>query len=215
MISTVTRGRLVAAGISLALIATACGSPTPQDEDPDQNQGAETQQGAENPLRQPEFESDDLIRMPVALVASAPPEDGTAVSDAEIARTEPFGCGSVLSIVETVPLRTEDPAVSALEYLLSLQSSTHVRAGYSNPLAGSAELSVESVELHGGQVTVALGGVPVSPGYCESWQILKQIETTARAATGAASAEVLVGDVPLAQTWGLEDSAPLTITEIN
>lgn len=133
----------------------------------------------------------------------------------EIARTDTFGCGDTISVVQTVPMVTEDPAQTALEYLINDPLFYHGDPAFINPLAVSEDLAVESVEADGDTVTVELTGDPASRSECESWQILTQLETTARIATGATYSEVLLDGAPLAQELGLmEPETPVEIHEI-
>ncbi len=133
----------------------------------------------------------------------------------EIARTEVFGCQDTVSVIQTVPMVTDDPAHTALEYLLNDPLYYHGEPAFVNALSASEELSVETVETEDGTVTVELSGEPVSRSDCEAWQILTQIETTARVATGADHSEVLLNGTPLAQELGLaQPEVPLEIYEI-
>ena len=74
-----------------------------------------------------------------------------------------------------------------------LDSITHGDPAFGNSLAISDGVSVASVEQTDGQVTVTLDGEPTARDTCETWRVAKQIETTARIATGADSAEVRPG----------------------
>ncbi|MBO0596897.1 GerMN domain-containing protein [Nesterenkonia sp. E16_7] len=223
--------RLSAGCLGLAVLIVGCGSPDPAPEEPE---------APSNAIQQPEVEADDSVRLPLAMVspdgqAQAAPLDGngtledeqapgspveetpegTAAQEIEIARTAPFGCDDTVSVVRSVPMVTEDPATAALEFLIDDQLSSHGSPAFLNPLAASEELSVESVEVEGDLVRVALSGEPVTEGECQSWQILTQIETTARVATGASSSEVTVDAEPLAELFGLPaDREPLEILEV-
>ncbi len=190
-------------------------------------------------IPQPEYDADDSVRLPLAMISPAeqsqdapleedgslegsgapgsPVEEsnGQQAHEIEIARTEAFGCGDTLSVIQTVPMVTEDPAVAALEYLISDELYSHGSPAFGNPLSASDELRVDSVELEGDTVTVQLSGETVTRSECESWQILTQIETTARAATGATGSEVLLEGQPLAEVLGLGPTqSPVEIREI-
>lgn len=223
--------RLRAGCLGLAVLITGCGSP---------DQGPEEAEAPSNTIPQPEVEGDDSVRLPLAMVspdgqAQAAPlggdgtledeqapgspveeaPEGTAPQEIEIARTAPFGCDDTVSVIRSVPMVTEDPATAALEFLIDDQLATHGSPAFFNPLAASEELSVESVEVEGDLVRVALSGEPVTEGECQSWQILAQIETTARVATGASASEVTVDAEPLAELFGLPaDREPLEIMEV-
>ncbi|MCH8562192.1 GerMN domain-containing protein [Nesterenkonia sp. YGD6] len=223
---------LVSAGsIGLAVLLAGCGSSDPEPEE---------QEVPSNTIPQPEVEADDTVRLPLAMVspdgqAQAAPlsgegtledeqapgspveetPDGEQAQEIEIARTAAFGCDDTVSVIRSVPTVTEDPAVAALEFLIDDELFSHGSPAFSNPLAASEELSVDSVEVEQDMVRVALSGEPVTTGECESWQILTQIETTARVATGATDSEVTVDGQPLAELLGLPaDRDPLQINEI-
>lgn len=220
-----------AGGLGLALLLAGCG---PSDPEPTE------QEEPSNTMPQPEFEDDDSVRLPLGMISpdgqseAAPPEgEGTLegeqapgspveetgeaqqTQEIEIARTAPFGCGDTVSVVRSVPMVTEDPAVAALEFLVDDRLSSHGSPAFYNALAASEDLSVDSVEVEDDTVLVALSGEPVTTGECESWQILAQIETTARVATGASDSEVTVDGQPLAELLGLPaDREALQISQI-
>ncbi|WP_106122423.1 GerMN domain-containing protein [Nesterenkonia sandarakina] len=220
-----------AGGLGLALLLAGCG---PSDPEPTE------QEEPSNTMPQPEVEDDDSVRLPLAMVtpdgqSEAAPLDGEGTLEGEqapgspveetgagqqtqqieIARTAPFGCGDTVSVVRSVPMVTEDPAVAALEFLIDDRLSSHGSPAFYNALAASEELSVDSVEVEDDTVLVALSGEPVTTGECESWQILAQIETTARVATGAGESEVTVDGQPLAEVLGLPaDREGLQISQI-
>lgn len=225
-----------AAALCAALLTSAC-SPDSSAPQEDAGQDGQEQQN-QDPIPEPEFDDDETVALPIGLISPAGHneiapigEDGRIVEpqsgpgypgqqnaprphQTEVARSDSFGCGNTVSVVQTVPTVTDDPARSALEYLLSLDSSGLGRPAFGNPLGLSSEVQVESVEVSGETVTVALSDVPVARDSCEAWRVTKQIEATARAATGTTAAEVMVGDTPLAAHWGLADETPLRLTEI-
>lgn len=226
------RRTAAAAALCAALLVSACSGGDSQS-DEDESEVPQDDQAEQNPIPQPEYDSDDSVRLPIGLVS--PPghneiaplgADGRIVESqaqdiygpsphqTEIARTEAFGCGDTISVIQTVPMVTEDPAHAALEYLLSLESTTHGDPAFGNPLALSDGLTVESVELDGDQVTVMLDGEPAARDSCDTWRVAKQIETTARMATGADAVEIQLADTTLAEYWGLGEDSRLQITEI-
>lgn len=231
------RQTAAAAAIGAALLSVACSPGDSLDEDAAAPDAPQAEQGNTNPIPEPEYDGDDSVRLPIGLISppghndlapigddgriSDPPDQGAygqqsgpSPHQTEIARTEAFGCGDTVSVVQTVPTVTEDPARAALEYLLSLESTTHGDPAFSNPLAVSEELAVEAVEFDGEKVLVTLDGEPAARDSCETWRVAKQIETTARLATGADDVEILLADTTLAEYWGLADDSPLQITEI-
>lgn len=239
------RRALAGAGcIGLAVLLAGCG---PADPEPQQDSAPR------NTIPQPQFEADDSVRLPLAMVSpegqsqaapldgettpenwqsqedgqatlqdeqapGIPPEETPQVAQAqeiEIARTATFGCEDTVSVVQSVPMVTEDPAAAAIQFLIDDQLYSHGSPAFSNPLAGSEELSVDSVDVEDDTVLVELSGEPETSGECESWQILTQIETTARVATGATYSEVSVDGQPLAEIFGLPvDQDPLQINEV-
>lgn len=231
------RRRLVTAVLGVGLLTAACSPADSGDvESQEEEESAQQEQTQQNPIPEPEYASDDTVQLPIGMVSPAGHnqiapigEDGSIIEDqgntadqqtgppphqTEIARTATFGCGDTISVIQTVPVVTDDPAEAALEHLLSVDSVTHGEPAFSNPLAISDGVSVASVELADGQVTVTLEGEPAARDACETWQVAKQIETTARIATGADSAEIRLEDSTLSEHWGLEDDGPLQITEI-
>ncbi|MGJ9372772.1 hypothetical protein [Nesterenkonia sp. CF4.4] len=225
------RALVSAGGLGLALLLAGCGPSDPEPQEQDE---------PSNTMPQPEVEDDDSVRLPLAFVtpdgqAELAPLDGEEAlqeeqapgspaeetgetqptQEIEIARTARFGCGDTVSVVRSVPMVTEDPAVAALEFLVDDRQSSHGSPAFYNALAASDELSVDSVEVEDDTVLVALGGEPVTTGECESWQILAQIETTARVATGASDSEVTVDGQPLAEVLGLPaDREALQISQV-
>lgn len=212
---------------ALALLgATACNDEAPSGETTQGAPQAEVQTSEEpgNPMLEPEFGDDETVALPIGLI-SPPGYDWEVYDSAEgnnperphgqqVARTEAFGCQDYISIMQTVPMVTEDPAESAIEYLLSLDRSQHGSPAFRNPLATSG-LRVADIEHEGDTVTVNVTGTVASSSVCQSWQILKQLETTARAATGAQSAELLLDGDPMSGALGLEDPGELTIHRLD
>lgn len=229
--------RLTGTAAALTLILAGCGGGEEDRTEED---------SPANAIPQPEFEGDDTVRLPVAMVTpdghsegapigedgtlegtDAPgdpvDEDGNELFEAdpdqthqiEIARTGSFGCGDTVSVIQTVPMVTDDPAPTALEYLINDPLYYHGDPAFSNPLSVSETLAVESVETDGDTVTVELSGEASSRDECESWQILTQLETTARVVTGADDSEVLIDGTPLHEELGLPPAeTPLEIQEI-
>ncbi|GAA1807672.1 hypothetical protein [Nesterenkonia flava] len=228
---------LAASAVAAALLTSACSPGGGETETDDAESPV-----PENPLPEPEYEGDDTIRLPVAMVSPAGHserapigEDGTLESDlapgaqldntgvsqphphmTEIARTGTFGCGDTISVVQTVPMVTDDAASAALGFLLQDQLYSHGDPAFINALAVSADsLELDSVSVDGDTVTVQLSGEAVTRSYCEAWQALKQVETTAIVATGTRSANVLLNGEPMAAHLGVDDDGtPLEIIQI-
>lgn len=232
------RPAAAAAAFAAVLLAAGCSAnDAGQDEDDPPSNQEDQQTEAPDPIPEPDYDSDDTVRLPIGLVSPAghnelaPIDDQGRISESrardqfdqptgpsphqiEIARSESFGCEDTISVVRTVPVVTEDPASAALDYLLEAESPTHGDPEFINSLAGSEELAVESVEVDEDHVVVTLDGVPDVADSCEAWQVAKQIEATARLAIGATTAEVQLPESSLAEHWGLGDDSALEITEI-
>jgi hypothetical protein len=188
------------------------------------DQEAAEQDLPDNPLPEPAFDDDETVALPIGLISPPGYDWEIYESDEEyrpdqphshqVARTDMFGCQDYISVMQTVPIVTEDPTTSALEYLLAMDTSQHGDPAFLNPLASSG-LEVTGAEYDGDVVTVSLTGSAESTSICQSWQMLKQIEATARAATGAQEAEVLLDEVPLSAQLGLEETSPLTIHNLD
>lgn len=221
--------------LTAMLALSACSSsdtPTTTEQSQDSEQQAESSEELQSVIPEPEYDGDDTVRLPLAMVASpeqlagAPLDDSGRISevpeelaqanpphDEEIARSETFGCEDTISVIQTVPVVTEDPGYSAVEFLLGDGSRNVAQPVLTSAAAGSG-LEVESVETDNGTVTVELSGEPMYGDVCSAAQLIRQVEVTARAATGSSSAEILLDDTPLAELMGVDEDSPLTITEI-
>lgn len=229
--------RLTGAAAALTLILTGCGWGD-DDQTEDDNPA--------NTIPQPEFEDDDTVRLPVAMVTPDGHSEGAPLGDGgtlegteapstpvdgegnelfesdpeqthqiEVARTDQFGCEDTVSVIRTVPVVTDDPVQAALDYLIDDSLFSHGDPAFINALAATETLAVESVETDGDTVTVELSGDPAPRSGCESWQMLTQLETTARAASGAEVSEVLLNGSPLAEELDLPPAdEPLEIHEV-
>lgn len=220
------RRALAAVGLAAALALTGCG-----DDAQEQGVGPDADTDADSGLPAPAHAEDDTVRLTIGLVspenqqADAPisedgelldSEDGPTVQQREIARTESFGCQDTVSIVRTVPKLTDDPLGESLRFLIEDTRTEHGDPAFGNPLADSEELSLESASVDGDTVTVELGGEITTRGVCESWQLLQQLDATARAAAGADEAEVLIDGEPLSRRLGLgEDVADAALRPIS
>lgn len=230
------RHTVAAAAIGTMFLVAAC-SPDEGEEEEFSSDLQQDEQSGQNPIPEPEYDSDDTVRLPIGLVS--PPghneiapigEDGRiqksrpqgpdgqptgpSPHQTEIARTESFGCSDTISVVQTVPVVTDDPAHTALDYLFTLEGTTHGSPEFGNPMARSEGVTVDSVQHDDGEVTVSLEDEPVVTDSCDMWRVAMQIETTARIATGADQAVIQYGDTTLAEHWGLSEEGPLQITEI-
>ncbi|WP_147104792.1 GerMN domain-containing protein [Nesterenkonia populi] len=232
----------LSAALALTLALTGCGQGQ-EDDGTAQGVGPEAEQdeGAQdydNPVPAPEFEDDDSVRLPLGFISPAGQDEAAPLDDGgigeaddapgdpfepqpeqpdphltEIARTGSFGCEDRISVVRTTPMVVEDPAEAALEFLLDDQYGQHGSPAFINSLA-AASLSLEDVELSGSTVVVELSGQPPTADGCQAWQVLKQIETTARVATGADQAEIRVNGSSLVEQLGIGQDEPLQINEI-
>ena len=210
---------------AVAVMGTsACGDQASEQDDELPQAEDQEAEDSTNPILEPDYDDDETVALPIGLVSPAgydweiyDPEDESSPEQPhgrQVARTETFGCQDYISVVQTVPIVTEDPGEAALEYLTSLDRTQHGSPEFLNPLASSG-LGVTEVDHDGDTVTINLTGTVASNSVCQSWQILKQIETTARAATGAQSAEILLEGSPLAAQLGLEDPGELSIDALD
>src|SRR5699024_6104612 len=109
---------------------TAACSPADSGDDDSAAEASEQEQTTQNPIPEPEYASDDTVRLPIGLVSPAGHnqlapigEDGSITEDqggdlagqqsgppphqTEIARTATFGCEDTISVVQTVPVVTD------------------------------------------------------------------------------------------------------------
>ncbi|GAB3186590.1 hypothetical protein [Nesterenkonia suensis] len=218
--------RLSVVAAAATLLLAGCGDDgTENESDPTTDD--------EQALPAPQHEQDDSIRLPLGFISpeghsgDAPINDegqvtireevGT-VQRTEIARTDAFGCNDTVSVVASVPTVTDDPTLAAVEFLVQDQHYYHGDPAFRNPLAISDDLDVDTVGIVDDVVTVELSGQPNVRSTCEAWQIHTQLDATARAASGASRAEILLDGEPLAASLGIdpgETSVPLQrISEI-
>ncbi|MDO5492970.1 MAG: GerMN domain-containing protein [Nesterenkonia sp.] len=215
--------RLGAAALGATLLLTACGNDGGGGDDGDG--GSE---GGE-PLPEPEYDSDESVRLPMGLVTPAGHAENTPIDDdghmeieddsenvqmIESARSDVFGCEDTISVITTVPTVTEDPTSGALGYLIADEEPTHGEPEFINLLTEFEDLSLESAELDDDVVTVELTGEAPPVDACAGARIHAQIEATARAASGAAEAELLLDGEPLSEALGIEEPDPLELTQI-
>lgn len=216
--------RLCGVAAAAALVLAGCGGDEEGDEE-------DSSQNPEQAIPAPEHEADDSVRLPIGLVSPEGHSDDAPISDdgqvdiseaadsvqqAEVARTGRFGCGDTVSVIATVPVVTEEPALAAVEFLLADQHFDHGDPAFLNPLAVSDDLDVETVTVDDDVVTVELSGEPTVRSTCESWQIHSQLDATARAASGASRAEVLLDGEPLAAALGLDvQDDPVALQQIS
>lgn len=226
---------LASCALGAVLMTAACGGDGDSEADEPGSEPSAEAPAAENPMPEPEYGDDETVQLPIGLVSPAGLSetapigaDGRITTDSataqwygqssphqtEIARTETFGCGDTISVMRTVPMVTDDPAQTALEYLLAMEFVSYGDPELSNPLAISTDLTVDSVEVEDGVAVVSLTGEPLARDACETWRVAKQIETTARVATGAQSAEIRLGESTLNEHWGLDEAGPLEIAEV-
>lgn len=211
------------------LLVAGCG-PDSGDADGTQEGAEGTDETPENALPEPEHEGDDTVRIPLGMVSpeghdqAAPiDEDGRVTVDeitgdvqqTEIARSAPFGCEDTVSVIRSVPVVTDDPTRTAMEFLVQDQYYYHGEPEFRNPLAVSEGLTVDEVSVDDDLVSVELTGEPTVRSACESWQVHTQLDITARAASGASTSELTLDGVPLAQVLGIEpEPTPVTLREV-
>lgn len=213
--------RLTAALLCAGLVLTGCGN-TAED---DGNSG----DGEGDPLPEPDYDSDDSVQLPVGLITPAghalntPLEDGHMeilddsenVQMIETARSEEFGCEDTVSVITTVPVVTDDVTAASLGFLLSDAQDVHGEPEFINELTGFEDLQFESASVEDDVVTVELSGEAVPADVCQAERIYAQVEATARAASGASEAQLLLEDEPLAEALGIEEPDPLRLSQIS
>lgn len=113
-------------------------------------------------------------------------------------------CGDLLVRRETVPVKSEDPVETSLNYLLHDEYYSHGDPAMTNSLALSDEdLMLEGYDVEGDTVTVRLTGELVTRSECESYRIRAQLYSTAVETAGVQEAEILLNDVNLDEQLGL------------
>ncbi|QCU77088.1 hypothetical protein E7744_01765 [Citricoccus sp. SGAir0253] len=191
--ATARRAALALGGAAAAVVLAGCsllpGNGTSQDQ-------------GDDPL--PRTSAEGFVELPlyfVALNGDFPP--GTTGRD--------VACGDLLVRVTTVPVRTEDPVASAIDFLLDDEQYEHGDPAVTNSLDPSEDgLRFVSSRVEGDRVTLELTGDVVSRSQCESYRLRAQLNRTAAAAAGVPDAEVLVDGVRIEDLLGL---SPLELGE--
>ena len=112
-------------------------------------------------------------------------------------------CGDLLVRRTSVPVRTEDPATTALNFLLHDEYYSHGDPPMTNSLALSEEdLTLEGIDVQGDTVTVRLTGDLVTRSHCESYRIRAQLHSTAADASDVQNARILLNGQDLDEQLG-------------
>ena len=90
----------------------------------------------------------------------------------------------------------KDPVTQALNRLFAIEDAYYGESGLYNALHAS-DLSVESVEIAGGEATVHITGSYSVGGACDEPRFVEQILQTVLAAEGVDTASIFINDIPL------------------
>lgn len=181
--------RLAGAGLAAVFALTLAGCMV----EPDTSSPSASESG----YSLPETSLDGFTQVPlyfVGIQGNFPP----ATTGHEVA------CGDLLIRRQSVPVKTEDVATTALEYLIHDEYYSHGDPALTNSLAFSNEdLELEGLDVQGDTVTVRLTGELTTRSECESYRIRAQLHSTAADASGVQDAEILLNGVDLDEHLGL------------
>lgn len=143
-------------------------------------------------------EDDGFTTLPVYLVGSqaytyATPDDSRTT----------LTCGEAMVLINTVPVKTDEPVAAALEFLLESEQYYHGQPELLDPLKNAGDVKVDSVSAAGKAVTVELSGNINNPGWCQAAQMIAQLELTAGAAAGGKTATVNINGTPIREALGV------------
>ena len=114
-----------------------------------------------------------------------------------------LACGEELVLVNTVPVKTDDPVATALEFLFENEQFYHGDPSLMDPLKNSTEAEISEITISDDEVSVALTGGLFTRGGCESAQIVAMLERTAKANAGVENAVVTVDGTPIRDYFGM------------
>lgn len=109
---------------------------------------------------------------------------------------EKIGCDDSLVQTKGEKVQGDDEVVATMQALLENHDQKIGESGLYNALYQS-ELTFNSWEKTGKNVTVRLSGEVRSGGTCDDPRIIAQLEHTAATAAGAETATVMVNEVPI------------------
>ena len=113
------------------------------------------------------------------------------------------GCGDSLVATTTEPVRFTDQVGPSIGTLLANKSRDIGQSGLINVLYQSS-LTYLGGELNGSTITIWLSGQFMLGGVCDVPRAKAQLEYTAKAASGATSAQVFVNGRPIDEVLSLK-----------
>ena len=114
-----------------------------------------------------------------------------------------IGCGDSLVATTTAPVRFTDQVGPSIGTLLANKSRDIGQSGLINVLYQSS-LTYLGGELNGSTITIWLSGQFMLGGVCDVPRAKAQLEYTAKAASGATSAQVFVNGRPIDEVLSLK-----------
>jgi hypothetical protein len=114
-----------------------------------------------------------------------------------------IGCGDSLVATTTAPVHFTDQVGPSIKTLLANKSRSVGMSGLVNVLYQS-NITYLGGELDGSTITIYLSGQFMLSGVCDIPRAKAQLEFTAMAASGAASAQVFVNGRPIDEVLSLK-----------
>lgn len=160
--------------------------------------GTEAGSPSPTPTASVAVEDDGFTTLPLYLVGSqaytyANPDDGRTT----------LTCGEAMVLINTVPVQTEEPVATAIEFLLASEQYYHGQPELMDPLKNAGDVKVDSVTTTADSVTVELSGTFNNPGWCQAAQMVAQLELTAGAAAGGKKATVNINGTSVREALGV------------
>ncbi|MFC0582856.1 hypothetical protein [Micrococcoides hystricis] len=189
---------LLAGAAITALLLTSC---SPHGDSNGNNKTAENgEDTGSTPTSSVAVEDDGLTKLPLYLVGSA----AYTAEYPDDSRTT-LTCGEAMVLVNTVPVKTEEPVQTALEFLLGNEQYYHGEPQLLDPLKNLNDVTVKNVTTESDAVRVELSGTIVNPGWCQAAQLVAQLEMTAAAAAGGKTPTITLDGANVRQALGVED----------
>ena len=165
----------------------------------EQPEGNGTQTDAATPTASVAVKDDGFTTLPAYMVGSQAytyenPDDSRPT----------LTCGEAMVLINTVPVKTNEPVATALEFLMDTEQYYHGSPELMDPLKNAGDIRVDSVRTSGNTVTVELKGKITNPGWCQAAQMVAQLELTAGAASGGKKAIVNINGTSVREALGVE-----------
>ncbi|MHB9032627.1 MAG: hypothetical protein ACYC6L_06230 [Anaerolineae bacterium] len=106
------------------------------------------------------------------------------------------GCGDSVVLVDVMAIGSAEPVQAALEALLAIKEQSYGESGLYNSLY-RANLTIESIEVVGDAVNVALTGTLNLGGVCDDPRAEAQLVETARVNANVKEAFVTLNGIPI------------------